>query len=83
MIFSFAGDVAVPWTSDAIAINEGGVDCVDLSPRDQDHDTFIKKALSEAIDGSPYNKWLHRADGIQREFDASWRDAWMHCDHPI
>ena len=58
MSFSFAGDVAVPWTSDAIAINKGSVDRVDPSPCDHHQNTCAKGVLSNAIDVSPCNTWL-------------------------
>ena len=35
------------------------------------------------IDDSPCDTWLHRTNAIQRDFGASWGDAWMHHDSHI
>ena len=64
MRFSFAGDVAVPGTSDAIETNEGGIDRVDPSPRDHHQNTCAKGVLSDTINASPCNTWLHEEASI-------------------
>ena len=58
MRFSFVGDVAVPWMSDAIVINEEGVNRVDPSPRDHHQNTCAKGVLSDTIDVSPCDTWI-------------------------
>ena len=45
-----------------------------------DQDTCVKRPLSEAIDDSPCDTWLHRTDAIQCDFGTSMGDAWMHQD---
>ena len=57
MRFYFVGDVAAPWTLDAIVINEGGIDCMDQSPRDHHQNTCTKGVLSNVIDVSPCDTW--------------------------
>ena len=62
--FYFAGDVVVPWMSDAIAINKGDVDRVDPIPRDHHQNMCAKGVLSDAIDISPCDTWLREEPSI-------------------
>ena len=79
--FSFADDVTVPWTSDAIAINEEGVDRVDPSPRDHHQNMCAKGVLSDAIDVSPCDTWLREEASIFIR-QAKSMETWAHVVRP-
>ena len=82
-VLTIAGHMAASWTLDT---------CISTKSRQYDglgvhaiidQDTCVKRPLSEAINDLPCDAWLHRVDVIQRDFDASMGNTWMHRDSPI